>query len=81
MQSIRAWLAAHPERGGRGHEAQPLLHLLRRRDGGEGPLGAQGVPLTAGRSLAVDPRFIPFGVPVWLDTAAPVAGGDGPLAG
>jgi membrane-bound lytic murein transglycosylase A len=45
----------------------------------EGPLGAQGVPLTAGRSLAVDPRFVPFGVPVWLDTTAPFPEGAGPL--
>ena len=33
---------------------------------GEGPRGAQGVPLTAGRSIAVDPGSIPYGAPVWL---------------
>jgi membrane-bound lytic murein transglycosylase A len=32
----------------------------------EGPLGAQGLPLTAGRSIAVDPKSIPYGTPVWL---------------
>ena len=32
-----------------------------------GPLGAQQVALTAGRSLAVDRAFIPLGVPIWLD--------------
>jgi membrane-bound lytic murein transglycosylase A len=37
----------------------------------DGPLGAQGVSLTPGRSLAVDPRFIPLGAPIWLDTADP----------
>ena len=31
-----------------------------------GPRGAQGVPLTPGRSIAVDPLSIPFGTPVWL---------------
>ncbi len=36
-----------------------------------GPLGALGVPLTAGRSLAVDPRVIPLGAPVFLSTTWP----------
>lgn len=31
-----------------------------------GPRGAQGVPLTAGRSIAVDPKSIPYGTPLWL---------------
>ncbi|HEB79219.1 MAG TPA: murein transglycosylase, partial [Rhodospirillales bacterium] len=39
---------------------------------GEGPIGAQGVALTPGRSLAVDKRFVPFGMPVWLDTTDPL---------
>ena len=34
-----------------------------------GPMGALGVPLTAGRSLAVDPRVLPLGYPVFLDAA------------
>jgi len=38
---------------------------------GNGPLGAQGVPLTAGRSIAVDPRSIPLGAPVFLATTWP----------
>jgi membrane-bound lytic murein transglycosylase A len=36
-----------------------------------GPMGALGVPLTAGRSLAVDPRVMPLGYPVFLDAAGP----------
>ena len=36
-----------------------------------GPRGAQGVPLTAGRSIAVDKDSIPYGTPVWLTTAGP----------
>ena len=35
---------------------------------GDGPVGAQGVVLTAERSLAVDTRYIPLGVPLWIDT-------------
>jgi membrane-bound lytic murein transglycosylase A len=34
-----------------------------------GPKGAQGVPLTPGRSIAVDPGSIPYGAPVWLSSA------------
>jgi membrane-bound lytic murein transglycosylase A len=37
-------------------------------DSDQGPLGALGVPLTAGRSVAVDPRTTPLGVPVFLST-------------
>jgi membrane-bound lytic murein transglycosylase A len=36
-----------------------------------GPIGALGVPLTPGRSIAVDPRFIPLGAPVFLSTTWP----------
>jgi membrane-bound lytic murein transglycosylase A len=32
-----------------------------------GPIGAMGQPVTAGRSLAVDPDVIPLGSPVWAD--------------
>ena len=35
--------------------------------------GAQGVPLTAGRSIAVDPKSIPYGTPVWLVSSGPAA--------
>ena len=36
-----------------------------------GPKGAQGVPLTTGRSIAVDPGSIPYGTPVWLFSQGP----------
>ncbi|PUE50247.1 transglycosylase [Limnohabitans sp. 2KL-1] len=36
-----------------------------------GPKGAQGVPLTAGRSIAVDRGSIPYGTPVWLQSSGP----------
>ena len=43
----------------------------------DGPIGAQNVILTPRRSLAVDNRFIPLGVPMWVETKAPaVKGGD-----
>ena len=34
-------------------------------------VGAQGVPLTAGRSIAVDRDSIPYGTPVWLASPGP----------
>ena len=39
--------------------------------------GAEGVPLTAQRSLAVDTAITPFGTPIWIDTARPVVGRPG----
>ena len=39
-----------------------------------GPRGALGVPLTAGRSLAIDPRLLPLGAPLFLSTTHPVTG-------
>lgn len=38
-----------------------------------GPLGAIHVPLTAERSLAADPKFVPLGAPVWVASQAPSA--------
>ena len=38
-----------------------------------GPKGAQGVPLTPGRSIAVDPLSVPYGTPVWIDTTEPLS--------
>ena len=38
-----------------------------------GPKGAQAVPLTPGRSIAVDPGSVPYGTPVWLDTTEPLS--------
>jgi membrane-bound lytic murein transglycosylase A len=36
-----------------------------------GPQGSLGVPLTPQRSIAVDPKFLPLGAPVWLATTTP----------
>ncbi len=46
---------------------------------GAGPIGAQGVPLTPGRSLAVDRAFFPMGIPFWLDITEPGTFGAGLL--
>ena len=82
MPAIRAWLEQHPNAALDIMERNRSYIFFEERPElapDEGPLGAEGVSLTAGRSLAVDPRFIPFGVPVWLDTTAPFPEGEGPL--
>ena len=70
MQAIRAWLQAHPGET-RALLAKNRSFIFFRELEGPGPIGAEGVPLTPGRSLAVDRAFVPFGVPVWLDAADP----------
>jgi membrane-bound lytic murein transglycosylase A len=82
LQSIRDWLIAHPEQADAIMARNGSYVFFRERpelDPAEGPIGAQGVPLTAGRSLAVDPRYIPLGAPVWLETSVPWPEGEGPL--
>jgi membrane-bound lytic murein transglycosylase A len=39
-----------------------------------GPVGALGVPLSPGRSIAVDPRSTPLGYPVFVSTKNPTNG-------
>lgn len=43
---------------------------------GEGPKGAMRVPLTAMGSMAVDPRYYPYGALVWLNVKLPQHAGD-----
>ncbi|PWR20557.1 murein transglycosylase A [Zavarzinia compransoris] len=71
MQSIKAWLNAHPAQAAALMNRNPSYVFFRDLGEGPGPLGAQGVALTAGRSLAVDRKFFPLGVPVFLDASLP----------
>jgi membrane-bound lytic murein transglycosylase A len=71
MPSVRAWLKSHPAQATALMDENPRYVFFRMLNSGEGPIGAQGVPLTAGRSLAVDTHFIPLGTPLWLDTTDP----------
>ena len=41
-------------------------------DAAFGPRGAQGVPLTPGRSIAVDKDSMPYGTPLWLASPGPL---------
>ncbi|HXQ53234.1 MAG TPA: murein transglycosylase A [Stellaceae bacterium] len=68
LAAIRAWLVAHPSEAGALMDENPSYVFFRELSG-DGPIGAEGVILTPGRSLAVDPAFLPLGVPFWLDVA------------
>jgi membrane-bound lytic murein transglycosylase A len=68
---IRSWINQNPQRINELLWRNPRVvffreELLNQFDAGFGPKGAQGVPLTPGRSIAVDPASIPYGTPVWL---------------
>ncbi len=72
MQGIKHWAELHPK------ELTPLLDMnpsyvfFRELPGGlSAPLGALGIPLTEAYSIAVDPRTIPLGSPVFLATTYP----------
>ena len=74
MPTIRGWLEANPDKASeimRENASYVFFRWLGDGQAAEGPVGAQGVTLTAGRSLAVDRRFVPLSLPIWLDSAAP----------
>jgi len=71
MPSLRAWMTANPL------AAEQLMlknrsFIFFRVEKDEVVKGAMGVPLTAGRSLAVDPKYVPLGLPIWLVTTDPL---------
>ena len=76
--AIKAWAVQHPSRIKELLWSNPRAVFFREeplsaQDAASGPRGAQGVPLTPGRSIAVDPGSIPFGTPVWLVSSGATA--------
>jgi membrane-bound lytic murein transglycosylase A len=72
--AIRDWARRHPARVRELIWANPRYVFFREEalpDPSQGPRGAQGVPLTPGRSIAVDARNVPYGTPAWIDTTWP----------
>lgn len=70
LPTLRAWMAQNPV------AAEDLMlrnrsYIFFRVEKQDVIKGALGVPLTAGRSMAVDPRYIPLGLPLWLVTTDP----------
>jgi membrane-bound lytic murein transglycosylase A len=76
LAGIKAWAQQNPQRQQELMWVNPRVVFFRElpaedADPSAGPRGAQGVALTAGRSIAVDPGSIPYGTPVWLSSAGP----------
>ena len=79
LQSIRAWLEKNPNQAVKLMQKNKSYVFFRElkmsREQGlniNGPVGAAGVPLTPGRSLAVDRKYFSMGTPMWIDTSHPL---------
>ena len=75
-EATKAWAAQNPQRVNQLLWSNPRYIFFREEalpDLNIGPRGAQGVPLSAGRSIAVDRESIPYGTPVWLSSSGPGA--------
>jgi membrane-bound lytic murein transglycosylase A len=73
---IKKWLSQNPRRTQELLSKNPRYVFFKEEalgplDAQQGPKGAQGVALSAGRSIAVDPGSIPYGTPVWLSSSGP----------
>lgn len=74
--AIRDWARRNPKRVQQMLWANPRVIFFREEplpDPTIGPRGAMGVPLTPGRSVAVDPSSVPYGTPLWLDSTEPLS--------
>ncbi len=73
LYSLKQWLKDHPRQRQALLNSNPRYIFFKSRiiDHNWSPKGAFGLPLTAGRSLAVDPDNIPLGSLLWLDTSLP----------
>jgi membrane-bound lytic murein transglycosylase A len=68
--AIKRWVRQNPEAGRRLLWANPSYVFFRevnRVPAHKGPLGAMGHSVTAGRTIAVDPAYVPLGAPVWIE--------------
>lgn len=73
MQSIRAWLENNPDQADDIMNTNASYVFFHELDG-DGPLGGEGVALTAERSLAIDRSLLPYGMPIWVDITPPIEG-------
>lgn len=67
---IRNWVRRNPDEGLELLNHDPSYVFFREieyHDDADGPIGAMNRPLTAGRSLAIDPEHVPLGAPVWIE--------------
>lgn len=75
LPAIRAALAARPAEVQAWLNQNPSYVFFEERPAGSGPQGAQGVALTAERSLAVDRAHWPMGLPFFVATEVPTSAG------
>jgi membrane-bound lytic murein transglycosylase A len=75
MDRIRNWMEANPEEGKDLRRKNRSFVFFRETPLAEHDecIGAQGIPLTAGRSLAVDRSIHVYGTPIWIDAELPIA--------
>jgi membrane-bound lytic murein transglycosylase A len=73
MEKIRNWLKNNPAQRDTILNSNPSYVFFKKNEA-SGAVGAQGSVLTPQRSLAVDPRFIPLGSLLWLDTTDGTSG-------
>lgn len=69
---IKNWVRRNPEDGRELLYHNPSYVFFREVShvpADQGPLGAMNRSVTAGRSIAVDPSFVPLGAPVWVEKA------------
>jgi membrane-bound lytic murein transglycosylase A len=72
MQGIKSWANKNKKKLKKFLDKNPSFVFFRELDSGlDGPIGAQGVPITAERSIAIDRRYVPIGSPVFLATTFP----------
>jgi membrane-bound lytic murein transglycosylase A len=81
MERIREFLQQDPGRAEEIYNANERYIFFRPLPGPEGPLGALGVPLTPGRSIATDLTIFPPGALAYLISRQPVFDEDGRMAG
>jgi membrane-bound lytic murein transglycosylase A len=74
MAAIRSWMKQNPE--GAALRREDPSYVFFREVKGDGPIGAEGVALSAERSLAVDRAFVALGIPVWLEADERFAAAD-----
>ena len=62
------WLNMHPDKALEATSITQSYVFFNRKSGLEPVVGSQGTPLVQSRSIAIDPAYIPYGVPMWIQT-------------
>lgn len=73
MQAIRDWIRSNPDQGRQLIRENNSYIFFKELTGP--PLGSLGLPLSARATVAVDPKFVPLGAPIFLMMDRPEANG------